>query len=551
MFSFIRRHQYLAMVFILLVIASFVIFFTDRSHLGGGESASFGSIDGRPVTRSEYMNARNEAMLTHFFRFRDWPRAGSMAEQMGWKLEQQTMERIMLARRLKEGNMIVGEEAVAKQVAQLFRGDGQTSIRDAYNNFIEQRLKPQGLTDADFRRFLQHELGGAQLGALHSSGGRLVTPAMAEAAYRFENQRVETKTVSFQATNYVAKAKVGIDPAALTQYYSNQVANYNLPTRVQVSYVTFESINYLAEAASLMVKNTNLNAIVEQIYKQRGSNSFTDEKGVILSADKAKEKIRDEARTEEASRIAQQKAYEFAAELQEMEPLSAGNLAGLAGRKGFKVFETEPFSALDGPKGIKESSQFSQQAFALNNQQPFAPEPVRSGDDFYVIAFKNRLPSMPQPFEVVKAKVEADYVQHRAMQLAREAGINFGQAVTNGLAAGKKFTDIAKEHKASVVNVAPFGRQSGAVPELESLRISPFQYRSSAFAHKAGESSGFVSSGDGGFVLLVEKFLPADETKMKSEFKEYLTTLRSRQASLVYNEWMTGQLLNAGVGSEK
>lgn len=551
MFAFIRRHQYLAMIFILLVIASFVIFFTDRSHLSMGDKISFGSIDGREITRLEYMNAQKEAMLTHFFRFRDWPRAGSMAEQMGWKLEQQTMERVMLARRLKEANMIVGEEAVAKQVAQLFRGDGRSNIQDAYNNFIEQRLKPQGLSDADFRRFIQHELGGAQLGALHSAGGRLVTPAMAEASYRYENQQVVTKAVVFQATNFVAKAKAGIDQAALTQYYSNQVANYNLPTRVQVSYVAFESINYLADAASSMAKNTNLNAIIEQIYKQRGSNYFTDEKGVVLPPDKAKEKIRDEARTEEATRIAQQKAYEFAAELQEVEPATAANLANLAGKKGLKVLETEPFSALDGPKGIKESSQFSQQAFALNNQQPFGSEPVRSGDDYYVLAFKNRLPSVPQPFEAVKAKVEEDYIQYRATQLAREAGINFAQAVTNGLPSGKKFADIAKEQKLSLVSVAPFGRQGGTIPELDSLRISPFQYRSAAFARKAGESSGFISSGDGGFVLLVEKFLPADEAKMKTELKEYLSTLRSRQANIVYNEWMNSQLLNAGVGAGK
>jgi hypothetical protein len=47
--------------------------------------------------------------------------------------------------------------------------------------------------------------------------------------------------------------------------------------------------------------------------------------------------------------------------------------------------------------------------------------------------------------------------------------------------------------------------------------------------------------------VFVEKYLPADEAKMKSELKEYLETLRSRQASLVFNEWLSAQIQSAGL----
>lgn len=534
----------------LLVIASFVFFFTPDMSMGGSSKADLGSINGRRITPQQYLNAQKEAMLTHFFRYQDWPRAGSMAEQMGWKMEEQIMQRLLLDSRLKEMNIIVGDEAVAKQVAQLFRSaSAQASVKDQYTNFVENRLKPQGITDEDFQRFIRHELGIQQLGSLLSASGRLLTPAVAEAAYRFDNQRVETKAVVFTTSNFMAKAKVDIDPKALSQYYSNQVNNYNLPTRVQVSYVAFESINYLVEAGKEMAKNTNLNVFVDQQYIQRGTNTFKDDKGLILSAEAAKNKIRDEVRTQMASHIAQQKAYEFATELQEIEPVNMANLATLAGKKGLKIFETEPFSALDGPKGIKNASQFSQQAFGLNREQPFGPEPVQSGDDFYVLGFKNRLPSVPQPFEVVKDKVKEDYIRYRAAQLAREAGDKFAGAVTNGLAAGKKFMEIAKAEKVNVLNLSAFGRSASSIADLEAYRISPFQYRSAAFAHKAGESSGFISSGEGGFVLYVDKFLPADETKMKAEMKEYLDNLRSRQANIAFNEWLNSQIQSAGLTS--
>jgi len=173
MFSFIRRHQWLTMVFMLLVIASFLLFFTDSSHLDmTGSDTGLGSINGRKITRQEYLNAQTEALLTHFFRYQDWPRAGSMSERMGWKTEEQTMQRLLIVSRLKEMNIMVGEEAVAKQVAQLFRGaQGQGSVKDQYQNFIETRLKPQGITEADFRRFIQHELGTHQLGPCSAPAG--------------------------------------------------------------------------------------------------------------------------------------------------------------------------------------------------------------------------------------------------------------------------------------------------------------------------------------------------------------------------------------------
>lgn len=544
----------MTMAFMLLVIASFVLFFTDRSHMGFNNSVDLGTLNGRKITRQEYLNAEKEAMLMHFFRFGDWPSSGSRSEMMGWRTEEQTRQRLVLIEQMKQFGIVIGDEAVAKEVAQLFHNanSNKSNVLEQYHNMIDNNLKPHGLSEEDFRRFIRNELGLQQLSSFLGASGRLLTPAVAEAAYRHDNQRVETKAVSFLATNFVAKAKADIDPKALSQYYSNQVQNYNLPVRVQVSYVAFESLNFLAEAAQEMAKNTNINTYIEQMYKQRGAEFFKDEKGTVLSPEKAKEKLRDEARAEFASNIARKKAYEFATKLHDTQPLALNNLATLAGKEGLKLFETEPFSVLDGPKGIKDSTQFARQAFGLNQAQPFSSEPVEAGTDYYVLGFKSRLPSVPQPFEAVKDKVQEDYVQTRAIQLARDAAKKFALAVTNGLASGKKFVDVAREQKVSVVNIAPFARQATSIPDVESLHVSPFQIRSAAFAHKAGESSGFISSGDGGFVLYVDKFLPADEAKMQEELKDNLENLRSRSASIAFGEWFGGlSQITGGAAAEK
>jgi hypothetical protein len=545
MFAFIRKHQFLAMIFIVLVVISFVIFYTDRSHIGFDSEGDFGSIKGKRVSSRQYYDAQKEAMLSHFFRYQEWPRPGSFSEQMGWNMDRQIMERLCLGARMKELNIEIGDEAVARQVAQLFHSSQAPSVQEAYKAFLERNLKPQGLTDEDFRRFIKHELGIQQLGGVMGASGRLITPATAEATYKMENERVDTKATFFSGSNFVAQAKAQINPQVLQQYYSNMVQNYNLPERVQVSYVAFEPINYLSDASKEMLKRTDLAQQIDKLYQQRGPNFFKDEKGELLSPEKAKESIRDEVRRDFSQQVARKAAYEFASELMEIQPLAAKNLKTLADKKALKLMETEPFTFVDGPKGIKAAREFSSRAFRLSPQAPFNEEPVEVEGTYYVMAYMNRLPSQAQAFDVVKAKVEADYVKNRSRELAQEAGKSFADAVKTGLTAGKKFDEIAKEKKAAVLDVAPFSRNAQAIPELTEPNVSAFQYRSAATAHKAGEASEFVSAGDGGFVLYVEKYLPADETKMQAEIKEYLETARSRQANIAFGEWVSSELLAA------
>ncbi len=548
MFTFIRKHQYLATIFIMLVVASFVIFFTDRSHTGfGGDQGDYGSIQGKPITGRQYLDAKKEALLKHFFQFQDWPRAGSWSEQLGWDTEKQTLERLFMVSRLKELNIEVGDEAVARQIAQYFRDVKGMTVPEAYKAFVERNLKPQGLTDEDFRRHIKHELGIMQLGQAVSAGARLVTQATAEAAYKQENEQVDTKVAIFNSSNYLAQAKLNIDPKELTQYYSNLVQNYNLPERAQVAYVAFDPINYLAEAGKEMLKRTELAQAIDQQYVKDGANAYLDEKGQPLPAEKAKDKIRDDIRRRFSQQVARQKAYEFASELLEIQPLAAKNLKTLADKKSLKLMETEPFTFVDGPKGISGARDLSARAFRLTPQAPFAEEPVLVEGVFYVLGYVNRLPMQPQPYAAVKDKVEQDYIKNRSRTLALEAGKAFADAVKTGLTAGKKFEDVAKEKKVALIDVAPFSRAERKIEAIENLSLSTSQYSSAATAHKAGEASDLVPSGDGGFVLYVEKYVPADEEKMKKEIKDYLDNLRSRQANIAFSDWVSSGFEAANV----
>ena len=90
--------------------------------------------------------------------------------------------------------------------------------------------------------------------------GELVTPQEAAAAYQRDHQELSAQIVFFSASNYLSS--VTVTPAAVAQFYTNYLAEYRLPDRVQVSYVAFEVTNYLAQARAEWAR-TNFDEVVE------------------------------------------------------------------------------------------------------------------------------------------------------------------------------------------------------------------------------------------------------------------------------------------------
>ena len=66
--------------------------------------------------------------------------------------------------------------------------------------------------------------------------GALVTPQEAAAVYQREHQELASQIVFFSAENYLSVGH-GHARGARRQFYTNYLAEYRLPDRVQVSYV--------------------------------------------------------------------------------------------------------------------------------------------------------------------------------------------------------------------------------------------------------------------------------------------------------------------------
>jgi peptidyl-prolyl cis-trans isomerase D len=539
MFNHIRRHQkWLWILISTLVIFSFVWYFNPQnsfSDVGSGQ-AYVGTIDGEKIPLTEYRQAELETVLSLYMQYGQWPDKDDMMRQMKM-VERQTPNRLFLLHKARDLDIRVTEDAAAAWIAHTFR-DPQTKTfnKDAFNRFVTERLGERGISRKQFTEFARHQVAIEHLVSVAGASGKLVTPQEAEGVYREQNEEVEAQLVLFQGTNYLAQ--VQLDPAAITQYYSNNSASYRKPERMVLNYIEFPLSNYFANADLQLSQVTNLQQQIDAIYATRGTNYYMGTNGLPMTADEAKTQIRTEERENLARREARNAAAGFLSKLIDLEPKKAENLPNLAAAEGLVAKASTPFSQYEPPTNIQADLR---NAFMLTPEEPFLEEPVLGPDSVYVIGFKSRIPSELPPLDAVRSQVVEDYQRTQANSLARNAGQAFQRSVTNGIAQGQDFAMLAQAAGFRVIKLAPFAQATSSTPELpESVDFS--SVKNVAFALQPKETSPFSFTRDGGFVLQVTRRLPVSDTKMKLEFPQFLTQLRRTRQNEAFSAWFTKQM---------
>ncbi len=545
MFQDIRRHQkWLWAVISTAVIISFVVYFNpnqkySRGSSGGGAS-TVGSMYGKAVDRSDYVDAYREAELRYLFSYGEWPGNDEMTRQLR-PVERETRNRLLLIHKLKELNIVVPDDAAANWITEAFAGkDNKVVRKEDVDRFVANQLTPRGVRAEDFFRFARHEVGIQHLISVAGVSGRLVTPQEAEFSFRREKEEIEAEIALFPITNFIGA--VTIDAAAVATYYTNQAAVYRVPERVQVSYLSFPASNYWAMAESQMAKETNLSLRLDQIYQQRGTNYYVDTNGAPLAVAVARERIRGEMRDNLSLVEARRAASEVASLLLDTSGAKvASNLDKLALTKGLSLKTSDAFSQDDSPKGMKTPARFAAQAFALTTEEPFIEEPVVGEDVVYVVALKRRLASEIPPLDSIRLRVVEDYRRTQALTLARVAGMAFAGSVTNALAQGKTFEAAAEANHVKYVKLSPFSQTTRSLPELD-FRTDVSSVKNVAFTLQPGQVSTFTSSRDGGFVVHVVRHIPVSDQAVAAELASFTANLRRTRLQEAFSTWLQKEM---------
>ncbi|MGE4180799.1 MAG: SurA N-terminal domain-containing protein, partial [Limisphaerales bacterium] len=534
MFQFIRKHQAIGLIFIGIVIVSFVIFFSPNQggQAGGMPKGALGSINGRPIDRAEYIAAMKEARVTYMLRNNgQWPgRSGR-----DWDEGREVLNRLFLLDEAQRLGVVVADDVVAERIRELpFLNDERTGgfSRPAYDRFLAMLQTEGGLSRSDFEQFMRHEVALEHLVQVGGMSGSLMTPREAEARYRIGSDRYTGRLVYFSSTNHLAT--VNLSQTNLLQFYSNRVAAYRIPERIQVRYVKFAVSNYLAEADQELASNTNLTAMVEAQYTQRGADSFRDAGNNVKPAEVAKEEIRGEFRKGFALNLGRTKANEFANRLYQMEP-TAESLTRLATETGMTAESSPPFTQGSIPIGLAVNTEFTRKAFALSAEEPFAT-PSIGEDGVYVFAFERTIPSEVRPFQDVEASVIEAVRRTESRAAAEEAGRKFADAAAAAVAGGKAFEAFATEAGFQSLAVTNFSNETRVLDGLPS-RLTVGELVRVAADLTPSKVSPFTPAADGGFVLHLESREPVPDETVKEALPEYLTQQRLYGRYAAFSDW--------------
>jgi hypothetical protein len=359
--------------------------------------------------------------------------------------------------------------------------------------------------------------------------GKLITPREIQGIYEREHQERATEAVFFSTSNYLAS--VSATPEAISQFYSNRLASYRIPDRVQVNYVKFSVSNYLSQAEAEL--KTNLTEMVEANYQRLGTNYFPEAK----TPEEAKAKIREQLIRTQALGHARKKALEFANVLVDMKPARPENLQTLAATNGLTVGVTAPFDREDGPKDLEVGPEFAKAAFSLTAEDPFGG-PIVGQDGVYEIGANKKIPSEIPPLDQIRDQVVTDYKHSQALMTAFQAGVGFIQTATNGLAQGKTFSAVCADAKVKPVELPAFSLSTRSLPEAEEF-LSLDQLKQAAFGTQPGKVSNLLRTRDGTMVLYVKAKLPLNEAKMRADLPDFTNFVRQRRQEEAFSQWLS------------
>jgi peptidyl-prolyl cis-trans isomerase D len=237
MFEFIRNHQRLMqLLLLLLILPSFVLVgvssYNDRSSNDG-----VATVDGKKITQQEWESAQRRQL--------DQARQ-MMGEQFDQKLfdtpeaKQAVLDQLVADRAINaeiiRNNLTVSDAALQKAILdiQAFRKEDGTFDMDRY----KAALAAQGMTPEMFDQRMRHDLAVQQLvGSVQQTAFAPRTVANRLSDINDEEREVQEQL--FPAANYASQVKVTDD--MIKAYYDKNAALFQVPESVKAQYVVFDA----------------------------------------------------------------------------------------------------------------------------------------------------------------------------------------------------------------------------------------------------------------------------------------------------------------------
>ena len=490
-FQKIRRKQKWLFAAIAIVVSfSFVILFTpdaeDRLFGRGGlaESGSYGQLNGEMVTRNQWLEAQGILLAPIRMRFGgQLPNLNN--DFMDSQIPNILREQVLMQRYGIKPSQDDSINWISRFIDSQLEGVPAVSRPTHQQEYSRMTAAVGG--DGPLLALARHQVGVDQLRRLSGVSGILLSAKEAEIRYRENNEQYEAEGIFLAHTNYLPLVQATEEQ--LKTHYTNNLSEYRIFERRQLSYVTFPATNYLDAAEK------KFDAITSE---ERGGFLTNYWEGITSIAGYKTNSIANLAKQVASVRTneyAGMKIEEATADIREQILTLPWNLkAGLATLEAYRAgldFQkslvathkaqpaldtlekmallqnltartTVPMSDSSNPvPGL--SGVTASQLFGLSVTNAFIVGDPFSGQvsDFYIASLKQIIPSRNRTFAEVKTQVTAAYKKTEGIKFMKSAGEKIHQSIK----AGKPLAEVAKENNLTVTKLGPFN-SAGGLPAL-------------------------------------------------------------------------------------
>lgn len=490
MVNLMRSNQrWLMIVVSVLVLISFLYYFSNSSRIERLGTDRAGTIYGRTVTMSEFQRANRQLTtagdlgLTHIYAPEFTQRVtldDAMADQYVMQHQAEAF-----------GIFYSNEEAdEAAQKLAVFRGANGSFDEARKNDFITEKLGPRGFTDGQVIELVKRDLQYAKLRQLVESTV-VVTPAEVRMRYEQGNAQTEASVIRFKNADFLA----GTEPTEddIKKAYDAQKDQYQQPEKRKVQYVRFG----LDDAQKKLANKERMDALKPL------SDKSVDFLGKLSDA-KGKE-----------------------------------DFAAVAKAMNLPVKETGDFEqGQPGPEEVSIAG-FSTEAFGLTEKSPDSNVPLRSPlqapEAFYVLHLNGITPARPLTLDEARPKIIASLKDERARAALSAKAEEIRSKIAESLKAGKPFAEAAKEAGQTVDNLPGFALSSqppkDAAPDFTEIVGASAEL-------SVGEMSKFLPSGDGGALVYVRSRSGVSDAEFDKVKDLFALRVRRQKVRAAFDEWL-------------
>lgn len=395
------QHLKWILIFIVFLFVLFIFVDWGAGGAGGQQSGDRGYIarvNGDTIPVSAYERALYFAEK-NYEQMYNQPLTPELREALG--LPQQVVTSLidqqLMLQEAKKLDLDATPEEVRKRILEIavLNPDGKFVGQDLYERYV----RSIGFGSAsDFEAELTREVTLSKLeSALQNS--IVIPPKLAEAEYRRRSENAKIQYFVYPVER--AMATTSVTPAEVQQYYSANIAKYAHPEQTRIKYLLAD----VAKIRSQMkIDDATVRAAYESSKEKYKSGDSVHAQHIL---------IKPAGNTPADDEAARKKAEDLVKQIR-----AGGDFAALA-----KANSADPGSAArGGDLGYFEKGQmvpaFEEAAFSLAVGQ--ISDPVKSNYGYHIIKVVEKRPGGYKSFEEVRPQLEAQLLDERAKDQARE-----------------------------------------------------------------------------------------------------------------------------------